>query len=63
MARSTLCKLPGRQIGKSMSRMIENQNSGLTRDDLRKMKNEKKGPGRRRDLYFIPASGSKFTLN
>jgi ParB family transcriptional regulator, chromosome partitioning protein len=64
-ARSTLLQIARQPNRESMSRMIEEiKHSGLTRDDLRKMKDEKKGPGRPKGFvfHFRPAD-NKFTLN
>lgn len=65
-ARSTLLQIARQPTREVMARMIEEINrSGLTRDEVRKLKSdEKKGPGRPRGFvfHFRPAD-NKFFLN
>ena len=64
-ARSTLLLVARQPNRGAMSRMIEEiKHSGLTRDDLRKMKDEKRGPGRPKGFVFhFRPPDNKFTLN
>jgi len=66
VARSTLLEIARQPSPESMARIIAQiKRSGLTRDDVRKMKNaDKKGPGRPRGFIFnFKPSDSKFHLN
>jgi len=64
-ARSTLLQVARQPNRDAMSRMIDEiKHSGLTRDDLRRMKDEKKGPGRPKGFVFhFRPTDNKFTLN
>lgn len=65
LARSTLLQIARQPNRDSMQRMIDEiKASGLTRDDVRKLKDEKKGPGRPKGFVFhFRPPDSKFTLN
>ncbi len=65
-ARSTILQIARQPSAEAMARMIEEiRRSGLTRDEVRKMKKEeKKGPGRPRGFVFnFRPPDSKFSLN
>src|SRR6266446_129460 len=64
-SRSTLLQIARQPNRDAMSRMIEEiKHAGLTRDDLRKMKDEKKGPGRPKGFVFhFRPPDNKFTLD
>ena len=65
IARSTLLQIARQPDVDSMARMIADiRKSGLTRDEVRKLKKQKKGPGRPRGFvfHFKPAD-SKYSLN
>ena len=64
-ARSTLLLIARQPNREAMVRTIEEiKRAGLTRDDVRKMKDDRKGPGRPKGFtfHFRPPS-KKFTLN
>jgi ParB family chromosome partitioning protein len=65
VARSTLLQIARQSNEAAMLRLIEEiKHAGLTRDDLRKMKDEKKGPGRPKGFVFhFRPPDNKFTLN
>jgi len=65
VARSTLLQIARQSNRDAMSEMIDEiKHAGLTRDDLRKMKDEKKGPGRPKGFVFhFRPPDNKFTLN
>ena len=65
MARSTLLLIARQANREAIAKMIEEiKRSGLTRDDVRKMKDDQKGPGRPKgfSFHFRPPD-KKFTLN
>jgi ParB family transcriptional regulator, chromosome partitioning protein len=64
-ARSTLLQIARQPNREAMAHMIDEiKKSGLTRDDVRKLKDEKKGPGRPKGFTFhYRPTDSKFTLN
>ena len=64
-ARSTLLQIARQPNRDAMARMIDEiKRSGLTRDDVRKLKDEKKGPGRPKGFVFhFRPTDNKFTLN
>jgi ParB family chromosome partitioning protein len=64
-ARSTLLQVARQPTREAMLKMIEGiKLSGLTRDDVRKLKDEKKGPGRPKGFVFhFRQPENKFTLN
>lgn len=64
-ARSTLLQIARQPSRESMLRMIDEiKLAGLTRDDVRKMKDEKKGPGRPKGFVFhFRPPDNKFSLN
>lgn len=64
-ARSTLLQIARQPNREAMARMIDEiKRSGLTRDDVRKMKDDTKGPGRPKGFVFhFRPPDSKFTLN
>ncbi|OLE66155.1 MAG: hypothetical protein AUG03_01315 [Acidobacteria bacterium 13_1_20CM_2_68_14] len=64
-ARSTLLLIARQSSREAIVRTIEEiKRSGLTRDDVRKMKDDKKGPGRPKGFTFhFRPPHHKFTLN
>ena len=65
-ARSTLLQIARQPNAEAMAKMIEEiGRSGLTRDEVRKLKNrEKKGPGRPKGFVFnFRPADNKFSLN
>ncbi len=64
-AMSTLLQIARQPNREAMIGMIEEiKRSGLTRDDVRKMKEDKKGPGRPKGFVFhFRPPDNKFTLN
>ena len=65
VARSILLQIARQSNRETMSKMIDEiKLSGLTRDDVRNLKEEKKGPGRPKGFVFhFRPSDNKFTLN
>jgi len=64
-ARSTLLQIARQPNEASMLRLVEEiKHAGLTRDDVRRMKDDKKGPGRPKGFVFhFRPPDNKFTLN
>lgn len=64
-ARSTLLQIARQPNEEAMLTLIDEiKHAGLTRDDVRKMKDEKKGPGRPKGFVFhFRPPDHKFTLN
>ena len=64
-ARSTLLQIARQPNREAMLKMIEEiKRAGLTRDDVRKLQHDKKGPGRPRGFVFhFRPPDNKFTLN
>jgi ParB family chromosome partitioning protein len=64
-ARSTLLQIARQPNRETMAKMIEEiSRSGLTRDDVRRLNDGKKGPGRPRGFVFhFRPPDNKFTLN
>jgi len=64
-ARSTLLQIARQPNRDAMLKMIEEiKRSGLTRDDVRKLQTDKKGPGRPKGFVFhFRPPDNKFTLN
>jgi ParB family transcriptional regulator, chromosome partitioning protein len=64
-SRSTLLLIARQPSRESMQKMIDEiKRSGLTRDDVRQMKDEKKGAGRPKGFVFhFRPPDNKFTLN
>jgi ParB family transcriptional regulator, chromosome partitioning protein len=64
-ARSTLLLIARQPNREAMVRTIEEiKHAGLTRDDVRKMKDDRKGPGRPKGFTFhFRPPNKKFTLN